>query len=86
VTSCAWTRSPPHDPGDDLLAFLFDAGTLTSDQTATLSLGDSELAEYRCCTPPTSSPLPAALRMAARASVVKYLLIVSVQQPMVLNV
>jgi 8-oxo-dGTP diphosphatase len=40
----------PHGPWDDLLAFLFDAGTLTSDQTATLSLGDSELAEYRFCT------------------------------------
>ena len=45
----------PHDPWDDLLAFLFDAGTLTSDQTATLSLGDSELTEYQCCTHPQAA-------------------------------
>ena len=41
----------PHDPWDDLLAFVFDGGTLTIDQVAGLTIGDSELVEYQFCTP-----------------------------------
>ena len=41
----------PHGPWDDSLMFIFDAGTLTTDQIARLRLADSELAAYEFCTP-----------------------------------
>jgi len=37
----------PHGPWDDSLMFIFDAGTLTTDQIADLRLTDSELAAYQ---------------------------------------
>ncbi|MFJ2958450.1 NUDIX domain-containing protein [Streptomyces sp. NPDC087270] len=36
---------PPHGPWDDLLAFIFDGGTLTSEQAARLSPRDGELSD-----------------------------------------
>jgi ADP-ribose pyrophosphatase YjhB (NUDIX family) len=42
---------PPHGPWDDQLAFIFDGGTLTSDQAAALRPQDGELAEARCVPP-----------------------------------
>lgn len=42
---------PPHDPWDDLLAFIFDAGVLAADQVVRLHLADSELSAYEFCTP-----------------------------------
>jgi 8-oxo-dGTP diphosphatase len=41
----------PHGPWDDSLMFIFDAGTLTTDQIARLRLADSELTAYEFCTP-----------------------------------
>lgn len=40
----------PHGPWDDLLAFVFDAGELTSRQVAGLQLHDDELAAFEFCT------------------------------------
>jgi 8-oxo-dGTP diphosphatase len=37
---------PPHGPWDDMLAFVFDGGTL-ADEQCRLSLGDGEVSEYR---------------------------------------
>lgn len=45
----------PHEPWDDLLAFLFDGGTVTNDQTANLTLDGDELSEYRFCTQPQAA-------------------------------
>jgi 8-oxo-dGTP pyrophosphatase MutT (NUDIX family) len=39
----------PHGPRDDLLAFVFDGGGLTSGDLATLRLTDLELAGLRLC-------------------------------------
>jgi 8-oxo-dGTP pyrophosphatase MutT (NUDIX family) len=36
---------PPHGPWDDQLAFIFDGGTLTSEEAATLGPHDDELVE-----------------------------------------
>jgi ADP-ribose pyrophosphatase YjhB (NUDIX family) len=41
---------PPHDPWDDLLAFVFDGGTLTPEQIASLRLADEELQAFEFCT------------------------------------
>ena len=41
----------PHGPWDDSLMFIFDAGTLTAEQIASLRLTNSELAAYEFCTP-----------------------------------
>lgn len=41
----------PHGPWDDLLALIFDAGTLTADQAAALRVADNELAAFEFCTP-----------------------------------
>ncbi|MFJ1457771.1 NUDIX domain-containing protein [Nocardia sp. N2S4-5] len=41
----------PHGVWDDSLMFVFDAGTLTSDQIEGLYLADSELAAFEFCTP-----------------------------------
>ncbi|MEV0611065.1 NUDIX hydrolase [Polymorphospora rubra] len=40
----------PHDPWDDLLAFVFDGGQLTRQQVAALSPRDGELVAYEFCT------------------------------------
>lgn len=40
----------PHGPWDDLLVFVFDAGTLTPQQTTTLRPVDDELAAIEFCT------------------------------------
>ncbi|MFG1956615.1 NUDIX domain-containing protein [Nonomuraea sp. NPDC049028] len=40
----------PHGPWDDLLTFIFDAGTLTSDEITTLRITDAELAAFDFCT------------------------------------
>jgi len=42
---------PPRDPWDDLVIFVFDAGTLAPDQTAALHLADAELSAFEFCTP-----------------------------------
>ena len=42
---------PPHGPWDDLLAFIFDGGTLTSEQVAQLSPCDGELSDTVFLTP-----------------------------------
>ena len=39
----------PHGPWDDSLVFIFDGGTLNSDQVAGLKLGDGELRAYEFC-------------------------------------
>lgn len=39
----------PHGPWDDLLAFVFDGGTLSDAQVAALKLGDGELAAFEFC-------------------------------------
>lgn len=39
----------PHGPWDDLLMFVFDGGTLTTEQQAAISLQDDELSEHRFC-------------------------------------
>ncbi|MGH3854258.1 MAG: NUDIX domain-containing protein [Pseudonocardiaceae bacterium] len=41
----------PHDPWDDSLMFIFDAGALTTQQASALRLADGELAAYEFCTP-----------------------------------
>lgn len=41
----------PHDPWDDLLALIFDAGTLTTGQATALRISDAELAAFEFCTP-----------------------------------
>jgi 8-oxo-dGTP diphosphatase len=41
----------PHDPWDDLLTFIFDAGTLTPAKTAALRITDAELVAFEFCTP-----------------------------------
>lgn len=40
----------PHGPWDDLLMFVFDGGTLSTQQISGLQLLDDELAEYEFCT------------------------------------
>jgi len=40
----------PHEPWDDLLAFVFDGGELTTEQIAGLKLMDGELAAFEFCT------------------------------------
>lgn len=40
----------PHGPWDDSLMFIFNAGTLTTQQASTLRLTDGELAAYEFCT------------------------------------
>ncbi|MEV0346077.1 NUDIX hydrolase [Nonomuraea sp. NPDC050680] len=40
----------PHGPWDDLLTFIFDAGTLTADEITTLRITDAELAAFDFCT------------------------------------
>jgi ADP-ribose pyrophosphatase YjhB (NUDIX family) len=42
---------PPHGPWDDSVMMIFNAGTLTPDQTTALHLADSELAAFEFCTP-----------------------------------
>lgn len=44
--------APPHDPWDDQLVFLFDAGTLTESQIAIIHLADDELRAWEFVTPP----------------------------------
>lgn len=44
-----WT--PPRDPWDDLLAFIFDGGTLTHQQATGLHITDPEIAATRFVTP-----------------------------------
>ena len=39
----------PHGPWDDLLAFVFSAGTLTQRQAGRIRLGDGELEGYEFC-------------------------------------
>jgi 8-oxo-dGTP diphosphatase len=39
----------PHEPWDDLIVFLFDAGTLTKPQISTLRPADNELAAAEFC-------------------------------------
>lgn len=39
----------PHEPWDDLLVFVFDAGTLTQQQISALHPTDNELAAYEFC-------------------------------------
>ncbi|MBL7499780.1 NUDIX hydrolase [Frankia sp. CNm7] len=41
----------PHGPWDDLLAFVFDGGTLSADQARSLHAVDPELAAIRFCPP-----------------------------------
>ena len=41
---------PPHDPWDDLLAFIFDGGMLTGEQIASLRTADDELEAFEFCT------------------------------------
>ncbi len=40
----------PHGPWDDSLMFIFDGGTLSDEQIASLKLLDGELAASECCT------------------------------------
>lgn len=40
----------PHDPWDDLLAFIFDGGVLTDEHIADLGLQDGELSAFEFCT------------------------------------
>lgn len=39
----------PHGPWDDLLAFVFDGGELSPEQSERLSVDDDELAEFAFC-------------------------------------
>lgn len=39
----------PHGPWDDSLMFIFDSGTLTAEQIASIRLTDDELAAYEFC-------------------------------------
>ncbi len=41
---------PPHGPWDDSLMFIFDGGVLTTEQRASIQLGDAELREARFVT------------------------------------
>jgi 8-oxo-dGTP diphosphatase len=41
---------PPHGPWDDTLMFLFDGGTLTAAESASVRLLDKELVAYEFCT------------------------------------
>jgi 8-oxo-dGTP diphosphatase len=43
---------PPHDPWDDLLAFIFDGGCLSQDQISLLRAADGELQAFEFCTAP----------------------------------
>jgi 8-oxo-dGTP diphosphatase len=47
----------PHGPWDDLLAFVFDGGTLTPDQARGLHSVDPELAAVRFCSPEEAAHL-----------------------------
>lgn len=40
----------PHGPWDDLLAFVFDGGTLSDDEVARVTLSDAELSAFEFCT------------------------------------
>ena len=40
---------PPHDPWDDLIAFIFDGGVLSSEQIGALQLLDGELRAFEFC-------------------------------------
>jgi len=42
---------PPHGPWDDLLAFIFDAGTVTTADLVRVQLADGELSAFEFCTP-----------------------------------
>ncbi|MCP9206950.1 NUDIX domain-containing protein [Streptomyces sp. NEAU-Y11] len=42
---------PPHGPWDDQIAFIFDGGTLTHDQAASVRPHDDELSELRFASP-----------------------------------
>jgi ADP-ribose pyrophosphatase YjhB (NUDIX family) len=42
---------PPHGPWDDLLAFVFDGGTLTAEQAQGLRPDDDEVGGIRFCRP-----------------------------------
>lgn len=45
----------PHGPWDDQIAFIFDGGTLTHDETAAVRPHDSELADLRFTAPTQAS-------------------------------
>ncbi|MFV2198722.1 NUDIX domain-containing protein [Nocardiopsis sp. LOL_012] len=47
----------PHGPWDDLLMFVFDGGTLSSERAASLRPTDGELQELRWCTPAQAEEL-----------------------------
>lgn len=47
----------PHEPWDDLLAFVFDGGVLTADQQQAIRLGDGELSAVRFCTTAEASAM-----------------------------
>ncbi|WP_218617832.1 NUDIX domain-containing protein [Cryptosporangium aurantiacum] len=40
---------PPHEPWDDVLAFVFDGGTLTEAEAARIRVVDGEVTAYRFC-------------------------------------
>jgi 8-oxo-dGTP diphosphatase len=72
---------PPHDPWDDLLAFIFDGGTLNPGQISSLQPADGELQAFEFCSlhqarerlnPRTWRRMAAALE-AARSGQVRYL-------------
>jgi 8-oxo-dGTP diphosphatase len=42
---------PPHGPWDDMVAFVFDAGTLAADQATALALDDGELDGFEFVVP-----------------------------------
>jgi 8-oxo-dGTP diphosphatase len=48
---------PPHELWDDMLAFVFDGGTLTEAQAASIRLADGEVTGYRFCEPAEASEL-----------------------------
>jgi 8-oxo-dGTP diphosphatase len=41
---------PPHGPWDDLVAFVFDGGTLSDKHSARLQVSDDELSAFEFCT------------------------------------
>jgi 8-oxo-dGTP diphosphatase len=41
----------PHGPWDDLLAFVFDGGRMSSEQMAGIRISDGELSAYEFCSP-----------------------------------
>ncbi|MFF5230696.1 NUDIX domain-containing protein [Dactylosporangium sp. NPDC000521] len=47
----------PHEPWDDLLAFIFDGGVLSADQQRSIRLEDGELNAARFCTVPEARTL-----------------------------